>query len=70
MSSKRAFSQPFQEKCIGEVVRVHGIIVFQLSKLWKAKFSILCDVIFLGKLQEKFEIDYSWEWKGEAPFLY
>ena len=42
----------------------YSIIIFHLSKLWKAKFSILRDVIFLVKLQEKFEIDHSWEWKG------
>ena len=40
------------------------IIIFHLSKLWKAKFSIQCDVIFLVRLQGKFDIDHSWEWKG------
>ena len=30
-----------------------------LSKLWKAKFFILCDVIFLVGLQGEFEIDHS-----------
>ena len=35
-----------------------------MSKLWKAKFSLLCDVIFLVGLQEKFDIDHSQEWKG------
>ena len=30
----------------------------------KANFFILCDVIFLVRLQGKFEIDHSWEWKG------
>ena len=34
-----------------------------LSKLWKAKFFIPCDVIFLVRLQEKFESDHCWEWK-------
>ena len=29
-----------------------------------AKFSILCDVIFLVRLQGKFEIEHSWERKG------
>ena len=62
--SKRTFSQPFQEKCTGKVVRVDGVIIFHLSKLWKAKFSILCYVIFLVRLQGKFEVDHSWEWKG------
>ena len=31
-----------------------------MGKLWKAKFSILSDVIFLVRLQEKFEIDLLW----------
>ena len=59
-----AFSQPSQEKCMGEVVRIGSEIIFDLSKLWKAKFFILRDVIFLVRLQGKFEIDHSWEWKG------
>ena len=33
--------------------------IFQRSKLWKAKFSILCDAIFLVRLQGKFDIDHS-----------
>ena len=32
--------------------------------VWKATFFLLCDAIFLVRLQEKFEIDHSWEWKG------
>ena len=28
--------------------------IFRASKLWKAKFSILCDLIFLLRLQENF----------------
>ena len=43
---------------------IDSTIIFHLSKLWRAKFSILCDVIFLVRLQGKFEIDHSWEWKG------
>ena len=31
--------------------------------LWKAKFFILCGVIFLVRLQGKFGIDHSWEQK-------
>ena len=34
---------------------------------------MLSDVIFSGRLQEKFEIDHSWEWKGSeeaAPMLW
>ena len=42
-----------------EVVRIGSIIIFHLSKLWKAEFLILCDEIFLVRLQEKFEIDHS-----------
>ena len=61
---KSTFSQPFKEKCISDVVRIDSIIIFHLSKLWKVKFFILCDVTFLVRLQEKFEIDYSWWWKG------
>ena len=41
------------------VVWIGSIITFHLSKLWKAKFFILCDVLFLVRLQEKFEIDHS-----------
>ena len=44
-----------------EVMRIVSIIFFHLSKLWKVKFSILCDVIFLVRLQGKFEIDHSAE---------
>ena len=52
-----------KEKCISEVVRI-GSIIFHLSMLRKAKFSIQCDVLFLVRLQGKFEFDHSWEWKG------
>ena len=51
-----------------EVVRIGSVIIFYLSTLRKAKsFSRLCDVIFLVRLQGKFEIDHSWEWKGYSP---
>ena len=51
---------------MSEVVRIIGsIIIFHLSKLWKAKFFILWNAIFLVKLWEKFEFDHSWEWKGK-----
>ena len=64
-SSKSTFSQPLKEKCICKVVRIGTlVIIFHSSKLWKTKFFILCDVIFLVRLQGKFEIDHSWEWKG------
>ena len=41
---------------ISEVVRIGSVIIFHLSKLWKAKFFILWDVIILARLQGKFEI--------------
>ena len=56
--SRSKFSQPFREKCISEVVRIDSIILFHRYKLWKAKFFILCDVIFLVKLHWE-EI---WNW--------
>ena len=40
-------------------MRVCSIITFHLSKLCKVKFSILCDVIFLVRLQGNFDIDHS-----------
>ena len=43
-----------------DVARIGSVIVFHLSKLqWKAKFSVMCDVVFLVRLQEKFDIDHS-----------
>ena len=33
-------------------------LVYHLSKVWKAKFIILCNVIFLLRLQGKFRIDH------------
>ena len=58
-SLKSTFSQPFKQKCLSEVLRIGSIILFHLSKLWKDKFFILCDVIFLVRLQGKFEVDRS-----------
>ena len=40
---------------MSEVVRIGSVIIFHLSKLWKAKFFILCDVIFLVRLQERLQ---------------
>ena len=40
-------------KCISEVVGIGSIIIFPLSKLCKARFFLLCDVIFLVRLQGK-----------------
>ena len=56
---KSIFSQPLKEKYISEVLRIGSIIAFHLSKLWKAKFFIQCNVMFLVRLQGKFEIDHS-----------
>ena len=44
---------PKFKKNISEVVRIGSIIIFNSSKLWKAKFFILCDVIFLVKCRGK-----------------
>ena len=46
---------------MSDVVRIGSMIICQLSKLKTAKFFILCGVIFLVRLQEKFDIDHSWE---------
>ena len=35
----------------------------------KAKFFSMCDAIFLVRLQEKFEIDHSWEGKGQCGLM-
>ena len=43
-------------------MRIGSAIIFHLSKVWKAKFFILGDVTLLVRLQEKFDIDHSWEW--------
>ena len=45
-----------KRKCINEVVRIGSTIIFHLSKLWKAKFFIMWDVIFHVKLQGLFEL--------------
>ena len=62
-SSKSTLSQPLKETCMSKVVGIGSMIIFHLSRLRKATFSILCDVIFLVRLQGKFEIGHSWEWK-------
>ena len=36
------------------------MIILHLSKLRKAKFFIMCGVIFLMRLHGKFDIDHSW----------
>ena len=64
-SSKSTFSQRFKKKCISEVVRIGSMIIFHLSKLWKAKFFSLCDVIFLVRLQGKLKLIWpTLEWEG------
>ena len=76
-SSKSAFSQPFEEKWTSEVARIGSIIIFHICKLWKGKFFILCDVIFLVRPQGKFEVDHlNWEgnssqmwWSEHAMFI-
>ena len=52
----------WRERGISGVVRIGSIIIFLLNRLWKAKFSILSDVMFLVRLQGKFKIDHFWEW--------
>ena len=56
---KRHSPNLLKRKSIGEVVRICNIILFYPRKLWIAKIFILCDVIFLLRLQEKFDIDHS-----------
>ena len=48
-SSKSTFSQPFKDNCISELVRIGSIIIFCLSKLWEARFFILCDLNISGE---------------------
>ena len=45
-----------EEKWMSNAVRIGSIIIFHCSKLWKAKFYIMCDVIFLVRVWGKFEI--------------
>ena len=53
-----------ERKFISEVAIIGCVFIFHLRKLWKAKFSILCDAIFLVRLQGKFDIDHC-----SSPFL-
>ena len=52
---------------MSEVVRIGSIIIFHPSKA-AMKFFILCDGIFLVRLQRKFEVDHSWESKGLTTY--
>ena len=39
------FSQPFREKCMGDVVRIGSITILHPSKLWEAKYHIVwCNI--------------------------
>ena len=59
LSSKLVHSPNVSNReCICDLLRIGSIIIFHLSKLWKAKFFILCNVIFLVRLQGKFDIDH------------
>ena len=56
-------------ECMSDAVRIGSIIIFHVSKLRKAKFFILCGVMFSAVIvsgEEKenlksIEIDHSWE---------
>ena len=65
-SSKSTFSQTSKENMYVMTI----ILIFNLSKLWKATFFILCDVIFMVRLQEKFEIDHSWSERVKSWHLF
>ena len=53
-----------------EVVRIGSIIIFHLSEYEKpTSFFILCGVIFLVRLQGKFEIDHPCRSKRDQPLL-
>ena len=54
-------------ECKSKVVWIGSIIIVHPSKLWKDKLLLLCDAIFLVRLQRKFDIDHSWERKGFNP---
>ena len=58
LRSKSTFSHHLL-KSVSEVVRIGSIIIFPPSNYEKAEFFILCDVIFLVKLQGKLDIDRS-----------
>ena len=50
------------EKSMSDAMRIW--VYNRLMKLQKAKLFMLCDVILLVRLQDKFELDHSWEWEG------
>ena len=67
------FAPKFKKYILPEMYSISGVarivdrIIFHPSKLWKAKFFILYDAIFLVRLQGKFQLDHSWEWKAWRP---
>ena len=58
LSPRSTFSHHLLKEMYKWGNKIGSIIIFHLSKLWKARFFILCDAIFLVRLQEKFEIDH------------
>ena len=57
--------QPFKEKYISRLVRIGSITIFHLNDLQKTKFFILCDALFLVRMQAgKVEMDHSMGVKG------
>ena len=70
ISFQENYPNILQRKCISEVARIGSIIIFHLRKQWKAKFFILCDVIFLLMLQGKFgNPNPARDWPNPAPPL-
>ena len=43
---------------MSDVLRIGAIIIFQSEQAMKAKFLILCNVIYWWRLQEKFQLDH------------
>ena len=42
-----------------------NLVEFGSTVIVHTKFFLLCDIILLARLQEKFELDHPWEWKGK-----
>ena len=64
-SSKSTSSQTLKGKmCTWCVVKIGCTSIFHLSKLWKSRapYCVMFS-IFLVRLQGKFDIHHSWEWK-------
>ena len=58
LAPKFKLSQPFMEKSMSDAMRIW--LYNRLMKLQKANLFMLCDVILLVRLQDKFELDHSW----------